>query len=344
MPRKKAAADAASDSLAQTPNIENLALTAVMDAITGKFGKGSVMLAGVTDLSDIERIPTGHKKLDEIMGGGTPRGRIIEILGEESSGKSTLALEICASVQRAGFRAAYIDVEHALDPVYARDNIGLDLDSMPISQPNSAEEALEICKLLVNSGAIGVVVVDSISALVTEHELEGDVGDKHVSPIARLMSDELRKINIGTSKSKCIVIFINQMRSGIGPVPFTTTSGGRALKFYASIRFNTRRRELIEKIVGGDKVPIGQLTEVKNIKNKVAPPHRKFDIQIDYPVDGQRGGLNYVAPLVDAALDSGLLKKSGSWFALDGQNIAQGRPALLRKVAEDPELRKALEV
>ena len=312
------------------------ALDTALHQIEKDFGKGAVMRLGDRPEINIDAIPTGSLALDSALGiGGLPRGRIIEIYGPESSGKTTLALHVVAEAQKRGGEVAFVDAEHALDPTYAA-AIGVDIDSMLVSQPDTGEQALEITDALVRSGAIDVIVVDSVAALVPRQEIEGEMGDAFVGLQARLMSQALRKLAGTISKTNCIVIFINQLRMKIGVMygnPETTT-GGNALKFYASVRLDVRKVETIKE--GG--AVIGNRTRVKVIKNKVAPPFREAVFDIMY---GE--GISKYGELLDMAVELELVNKSGSWFSIDGERIGQGRDNAKQYIAERPELAERLE-
>ena len=313
------------------------ALEAALAQIDKRFGKGSVMSLGDDNARlDIEAISTGSVSLDIACGiGGLPKGRIIEIFGPESSGKTTLALQVIAEAQKEGGKAAFIDAEHALDPVYAK-NIGVNIDELLVSQPDTGEDALEITEMLIRSGALSVVVIDSVAALVPKSEIEGDMGDSHVGQQARLMSQALRKLTGVANKTGTMVIFINQLREKIGVMfgnPETTT-GGRALKFYSSIRLDVRR---IESIKMGDNV-IGNRTRVKVVKNKVAPPFKMTEFDIMY---GE--GISRAGDILDCATEAGILEKSGSWYSYQGERIGQGRENVKTYLKERPELMNSLE-
>ena len=322
---------------AATPNSEKLkALQAAMDKIEKSFGKGSIMKMGDDNIEQVEVIPTGSIGLNVALGvGGYPRGRIIEIYGPESSGKTTLALQILAEAQALGGIVAFIDAEHALDPVYAA-RIGVDIDEVLISQPDTGEQALEITEALVRSGAIDVVVVDSVAALVPRAEIEGEMGDSFVGLHARLMSQALRKLTGVINKTNSIVIFINQLREKVGVMygnPEVTT-GGRALKFYASVRIDVRR---IETLKSGGEV-IGNRTRAKVVKNKVAPPFREAEFDIMY---GE--GISKLGDLLDLAVKLDLVQKSGSWFNMGEVRLGQGRDAAKQYFRDHPEEADKLE-
>jgi recombination protein RecA len=313
------------------------ALEAALGQIERAFGKGSIMKLGAREAAaDIEVIPTGSLGLDIALGiGGLPRGRIVEIYGPESSGKTTLALHVIAEAQKGGGTCAFIDAEHALDPAYAR-RLGVNVDELLISQPDAGEQALEIADTLVRSGAIDVLVIDSVAALVPRAELEGEMGDSHVGLHARLMSQALRKLTGSIARSRTLVIFINQIRLKIGVMfgnPETTT-GGNALKFYASVRLDIRR---IGAIKDRDQV-IGNQTRVKVVKNKMAPPFKVVDFDIMY---GE--GISKRGELIDFGVQAGVIEKSGSWFSYDGQRIGQGRENAKAYLKEHAEIGEAIE-
>lgn len=312
------------------------ALETAMAQIEKAYGKGSIMRLGENQGIAVEAVPTGSLGLDIALGiGGVPRGRIIEIYGPGSSGKTTLALHILAEAQKLGGEAAFIDAEHALDPNYAK-ALGVDIDSMLISQPDTGEQGLEICEALVRSGAVDVVVVDSVAALTPKAEIEGDMGESHVGLLARLMSQALRKLAGAVSKTNCIVIFINQLREKVGVAygnPEVTT-GGRALKFYASVRIDVRRIEAIKS--GSDLV--GNRTKFKVVKNKVAPPFRIAEADILY---GQ--GISKLGELVDLGVKFGIVQKSGSWFSMGETRIGQGKEAVKQFLQDNPDVANEIE-
>ena len=311
-------------------------LSQVLSDIEKQFGKGAVMKLGSDSHLEIDAVPSGSLSLDIALGiGGYPKGRIIEIFGPESSGKTTFALHAIAEVQKQGGRAAFIDAEHALDPVYAK-NLGVNIDELLLSQPDTGEQALEICDALVKSGAINIVVIDSVAALVPQAEIEGEMGDNHVGLQARLMSQALRKLSGTIAKTNTIAIFINQLREKVGVLfgnPETTT-GGRALKFYSSIRLDVRRTEQIKM---GDNV-IGSYTKVKVVKNKVAPPFKSANIEILYGT-----GVSKEGEIVDLAAEDGILEKSGSWYSYNGEKIGQGRETVKALLKENKKLATELE-
>ena len=307
------------------------ALEMALGQIEKQFGKGSIMRLGENTHMVLESISTGALALDLALGiGGLPRGRITEIYGPESSGKSTLAMHVVAEAQRNGGTCAYIDAEHAMDPVYAR-AIGVDIDQLLISQPDTGEQALEICDMLVRSGALDVVVIDSVAALTPKAEIEGEMGDTHVGLQARLMSQALRKLTGSISRTSTIVIFINQLREKIG-VMFgspETTPGGRALKFYSSVRLDIRR---IESIKDGTDI-VGNKTRVKVVKNKVAPPFKQAEFDITY---GR--GISREGSIIDVGVECGVVKKSGAWYTYEGEQLGQGRENAKTFLTENPEL------
>ena len=312
------------------------ALEAAMSQIEKQFGKGSVMKLGEFKAMEIEAIPTGALSLDIALGiGGVPRGRIIEVFGPESSGKTTLALHIIAEAQKMGGEAAFIDAEHALDPVYAK-KLGVDIDNLIVSQPDTGEQALEITESLVRSGALDVIVVDSVAALVPKAEIDGDMGDSHMGLQARLMSQALRKLAGALNKSKTVLIFINQLREKIGVMfgnPETTT-GGRALKFYASVRMDIRKIENIKQ----DGEVKGNRVRVKVIKNKVAPPFREAEFDIIY---GE--GISKEGNILDMAVNLDIVEKAGSWFSYNGERIGQGRENVKKYLKENPKMLEEIE-
>ena len=313
------------------------ALDAALGQIEKQYGKGAVMKLGDSAANmNVETIPTGSLSLDIALGlGGVPKGRIIEVYGPESSGKTTVALHMVAEVQRRGGIAGFIDAEHALDPAYAK-NIGVDIENLYISQPDNGEQALEITETMVRSGAVDIIIVDSVAALVPKAEIDGDMGDSHVGLQARLMSQALRKLTAAISKSNCIVIFINQLREKVGVMfgnPETTT-GGRALKFYSSIRLDVRRIEALKQ--GGEMV--GNRTRIKVVKNKVAPPFREAEFDIMF---GK--GISKEGDVLDLAASVGIVQKSGAWFAYGGDKIGQGRENAKAYLREHPEIMDEIE-
>jgi len=321
--------------MASAANDREKALDAALAQIERQFGKGSVMRLGEDGRAPVEVIPTGSIALDVALGiGGLPRGRIVEIYGPESSGKTTVALHAIAQVQAAGGLAAFIDAEHALDPDYAS-KLGVDLDNLYVSQPDTGEQALEICDTLVRSGAIDLVVIDSVAALVPRAEIEGEMGDSHVGLQARLMSQALRKMTGALSNTNTTAIFINQLREKIGVMfgsPETTT-GGKALKFYASVRLDVRR---IETLKGGTEA-VGNRTRVKVVKNKVAPPFKQAEFDILY---GE--GISREGSLIDIGVDAGIVRKSGAWYTYDGDQLGQGKENARTFLKDNPDL--ALEI
>ena len=313
------------------------ALDAALGQIEKQYGKGAVMKLGDSAANmNVETIPTGSLSLDIALGlGGVPKGRIIEVYGPESSGKTTVALHMVAEVQKRGGIAGFIDAEHALDPAYAK-NIGVDIENLYISQPDNGEQALEITETMVRSGAVDIIIVDSVAALVPKAEIDGDMGDSHVGLQARLMSQALRKLTAAISKSNCIVIFINQLREKVSVMfgnPETTT-GGRALKFYSSIRLDVRRIEALKQ--GGEMV--GNRTRIKVVKNKVAPPFREAEFDIMF---GK--GISKEGDVLDLAASVGIVQKSGAWFAYGGDKIGQGRENAKAYLREHPEIMDEIE-
>jgi len=312
------------------------ALEMVMNQIEKQFGKGAIMKLGEVSHVSTDSIPTGALALDIALGvGGLPRGRIIEIFGPESSGKTTVALHAVAEAQKAGGEAAFIDAEHALDPVYAK-NLGVDIDNLIVSQPDTGEQALEIAETLIRSGAIDIIVIDSVAALVPKAEIDGEMGDQFVGLQARLMSQAMRKLSGVLSKSKTVAIFINQLREKVG-VMFgnpETTPGGRALKFYSSVRMDVRR---VETLKDGSEA-IGNRTKVKIVKNKVAPPFKEAEFDIIY---GQ--GISKEGCILDIGTTQDIIKKSGAWFSYNNQRIGQGRENVKKYLKENPEISKEIE-
>ena len=313
------------------------ALEAALGHIEKQYGRGSVMKLGDSSSNMVvEAVPTGSLGLDIALGvGGVPKGRIVEIYGPESSGKTTVALHMVAEVQKRGGIAGFIDAEHALDPVYAK-NIGVDIDNLYISQPDNGEQALEITETMVRSGAVDIVIVDSVAALVPKAEIEGDMGDSHVGLHARLMSQALRKLTAAISRSNCVVIFINQLREKVGVMfgnPETTT-GGRALKFYASVRLDVRRTETLKQ--GGEMV--GNHVKVKVVKNKVAPPFKQAEFDIMFGT-----GISREGEILDLASECNVVNKSGAWYSYNGEHIGQGRENVKIFLKDHPEICEEIE-
>ena len=312
------------------------ALDGALKQIEKKYGAGAVMRLGQTKTLNVDAIPTGSMTLDMALGiGGVPRGRIVEIYGPESSGKTTVALSIIAQAQKAGGEAAFIDVEHALDPVYAQ-ALGVNIDNLLVSQPDSGEQALEIAEALIRSGAIDVIVLDSIAAMTTRAEIDGEMGDLHVGQLARLMSQAMRKLTAAISKSNCVAIFINQIREKIGVMYGNpeTTPGGRALKFYSSVRIEVRKGEVLKS---GTDV-IGACTRCKIVKNKVAPPFKECEFDLMYG-----SGISRTGEVLDLAVDLDIIKKGGSWFSYKDQKLGQGRDNVKELLQNDEKLMKEIE-
>ena len=319
------------EAVTSVDNEKKKAIEIAVSQIEKQFGKGSIMRLGSQEKVDIEVIPTGALSLDIALGGGIPKGRIIEIYGPESSGKTTLAIHILTEAQKKGDAVAFIDAEHAFDPLYAK-NIGLDIDNLYISQPDFGEQALEILETLVRSAAFGVIVVDSVAALTPRAEIEGDMGDSHMGLQARLMSQALRKITAISSKTGTTIIFLNQLRMKIGVMfgnPETTT-GGNALKFYASVRMDIRQKDKILK----DGQVIGHARTVKVVKNKVAPPFKEASFNMIYPM-----GIDKESSILDAAIDKGVVEKAGAWLKYGDAQLAQGKDAAAELLKKDTKLR-----
>lgn len=312
------------------------ALDSVFSVIEKQYGKGSIMKLGDTRTVDVDAIPTGSMTLDLALGiGGVPKGRVIEIYGPESSGKTTVALHIVAEAQKRGGEAAFIDAEHALDPTYAA-NLGVDIDNLIVAQPDTGEQGLEIAEALVRSGALDVIVIDSVAALVPKAEIEGEMGDAHVGLLARLMSQALRKLTAITNKTGTTVIFINQLREKVGVVYGNpeTTPGGRALKFFASVRLDVRR---VEAIKNGTEI-MGNKTRVKVVKNKVAPPFKEAEFDIMY---GK--GISKEGNILDVAVSLDIIQKSGAWFSFEGERLGQGRDNVRKYMQENPAFTRDIE-
>lgn len=324
------------DAGASEEDEKKKALKAVFNVIEKEYGKGSIMKLGDAQHVNVEAIPTGCMTLDMALGvGGVPRGRVIEIFGPESSGKTTVALHIVAEAQKAGGEAAFIDAEHALDPVYAQ-RLGVDIDNLIVAQPDTGEQALDIAEALVRSGAVDIIIIDSVAALVPKAEIDGEMGDAHIGLLARLMSQALRKLTGITAKSGTVVIFINQLREKVGVVYGNpeTTPGGRALKFFSSVRIDVRRQEAIKN---GTEL-IGNRTRAKIVKNKVAPPFKEAEFDIMY---GE--GISREGNLLDVAVELGIIKKSGAWFSYNGEKLGQGRDNVRKHMKENPEFRDTIE-
>ena len=330
MADKKTTEKKTDDKAAAAADGKSKALGLALETIEKQFGKGSIMKLGEAQHVDVECIPTGSLSLDLALGGGLPKGRVIEVYGPESSGKTTLTLHAIAEVQKQGGTAAFIDAEHALDPAYAK-RIGVDIENLLLSQPDNGEQALEITETLVRSNAVDLIVVDSVAALVPRAEIEGDMGDAQMGLQARLMSQALRKLTGVISRSKVTVVFINQLRMKIGVMfgnPETTT-GGNALKFYASVRMDIRRTSQIKQ---GDKV-IGNHTRVKVVKNKIAPPFREAEFDIMY-----NQGISRSGDIIDLATNRNIIEKAGAWFSYNGEKIGQGREAAKTYLDENPKV------
>lgn len=333
---KKELAKKASVVRVSTKDDKKIALEGALKMIEKKYGAGAVMRLGQTETLNVDAIPTGSMRLDMALGiGGVPKGRIVEIYGPESSGKTTVALSVISQAQKLGGEAAFIDVEHALDPNYAK-ALGVNTDDLLVSQPDSGEQALEIAEALIRSGAIDVIVIDSIAAMTTRAEIDGDMGDLHVGQLARLMSQAMRKLTGAISKSNCVAIFINQIREKIGVMYGNpeTTPGGRALKFYASVRIEVRKGEVIKS--NGEI--IGASTRCKVVKNKVAPPFKEATFDMMY---GQ--GISRTGEVLDMAVELDIIKKGGSWFSYKDQKLGQGRDNVKELLKNNPELMEEIE-
>jgi recombination protein RecA len=335
-PRKKAEPQEPDNSSDKSKSDKRKALDQVLTQIERNFGKGAIMRLGDASQMKVEMVPSGAMPLDLALGGGYPKGRIIEVFGPEASGKTSIALHAIAEVQKQGGIAAFVDAEHALDPTYAT-ALGVNIEDLWVSQPSTGEEALEIVDQLVRSAAVDIVVVDSVAALVPRAEIEGEMGDSHVGLQARLMSQALRKIAGSISKTGSIVVFLNQLRSKIGGMgygPQETTTGGNALKFYASVRLDIRRIQTLKK--GNEEY--GNRTRVKVVKNKVAPPFRRAEFDIIYG-----SGISALGCIIDLAEEAGILKKKGSWYSYKDENVSQGRDNLIIYLKEHPEIKTEVE-
>jgi len=335
---KTAATDKSTLAVTSDAEGKSKALGLALETIEKQFGKGSIMKLGEAHAVNVETTPTGSLSLDLALGGGIPKGRIIEIYGPESSGKTTLTLHAIAEVQKRGGTAAFIDAEHALDPTYAK-RIGVDVENLLLSQPDSGEQALEITETLVRSNAVDLIVVDSVAALVPRAEIEGDMGDPQMGLQARLMSQALRKLTGVIARSKTTVIFINQIRMKIGVMfgnPETTT-GGNALKFYASVRMDIRR---ISQIKQGENA-VGYRARVKVVKNKIAPPFREAEFDVMF-TEGNKGGISIAGDILDLAVKYNIVEKAGAWFAYNGEKIGQGREAAKTYLQEHPEIQEEI--
>lgn len=334
--KKKEKKAVSASSAPQTAEEKKKAIDTAIAQIEKQYGAGAVMRLGATKTMNVDAVPTGSMMLDMALGiGGVPKGRIVEIYGPESSGKTTVALSIVSQAQKLGGEVAFIDVEHALDPEYAK-LLGVDIDSMLVSQPDSGEQALEIMEALVRSNAIDVIVLDSVAAMVTKAEIDGEMGDTHVGLLARLMSQAMRKLTAAISKSNCVAIFINQVREKIGVMygnPETTT-GGRALKFYSSVRIEVRRGEALKS---GSEI-YGNRTKCKVVKNKVSPPFKECEFDIIY---GE--GISRVGEVLDLAVELGIVQKGGAWFSYNGNKLGQGRDNSKEFLKQNPEIMQEIE-
>lgn len=334
---------------AESKSIEDLTLQVALDAINSKFGKGAIMLAGVNDTMDVERIPFNHPDLDDMTNGGVPRGKVTVIIGDQGGGKSTTALTLIASAQQMGLQAAYIDSEFAFDPEYAQ-CLGVNTDDLLVAQPQSAENAMDIIDTLVKSKAIGIIVMDSVAATSTQAEIEGGMSDLQRSDKARLMSKAMRKLVGPVSATKTVAVFINQWRDDSSGHGGKQMPAGRALKFASSLIIDVARKETLYKTKGGDKTPTGQITIVKVLKSRVSLPFAKCEVELNFPQRGPdkklipgTGGFNIYASIINHALDSGKIIQKGSWFRdADDKPLAQGREKLIALLAQDKELLETL--